>query len=382
MIHEVVPPELDMYTFEISDRYFSEEEKAVFRDFLEYSGIDEGVWDVFACLFKAKVRRTIPLLLRAYDHYELAGAAIIIKCSRYGRALYDLRLMARFLDFLAIPFYLWIKFGCCMDMMSNPGFVRDPEKSDVIHAAMARYLKSHSWMTMINDYTDKAFLYPDAIIMPALPQALVDTSQMKVINDYTAGHKNIKRKFNIFRNNGGEFHLISNMLDKNDIGQVRKCFISTAEKSIFYLPYEDLYLNAALTTSTTPINNVYYFIARLNGEFIGYQAALKTGNCLNALHGAFDRERSTTYHAYALLFVEMVRFAIEHNLKSIDIGAVLNITKQRMVNHTKPMSYYMMSKNPFVQRIFSIIAKYSKIQGEEQLRFYKEDSSGKMNPDG
>ena len=48
--------------------------------------------------------------------------------------------------------------------------------------------------------------------------------------------------------------------EEKDIASLRKCFISTSEKSIIYLPYQDLYLNSALATSKTKIDNVYYFI--------------------------------------------------------------------------------------------------------------------------
>jgi hypothetical protein len=368
-----------MYTFELTEQFIPEKEREIFRDFLQFYGIDEGVWKIFECLFKSKTRGTVPLLLRVYENYDLAGVAIILRCSRYGSSLYDNKLMAGFCDLLHIPFYLWIKFGCCMDMMSNPGFVRDPSKSNLIYSVIADYLKKNSWMTMINDYTTNSDLYPDAVTLPALPHALIDTSRMNDIGDYLERHKNIRRKYQIFKKNGGTFHYIQNVLEPQDVETVRRCFISTAEKSIFYLPYEDLYLNSALLTSSTPINNVIYFIARLNGEFIGYQAAIKTGKYLNALHGAFDRNRPTTYHAYDLLFVEMTHYAIEHALELIDVGAVLNITKQRMVNCTRSMSYFMLSSKPIIQWIFYMITKHSKIQGREQMRFYEEGKTAGDN---
>lgn len=367
-----------MYTFEITEQFIPVQERVVFRDFLHFFRIDEGVWKIFECLFNAKTKGTVPLLLRVYENSDLEGAAVIIRCSRYGRSLYDNKLMADFCDLLHIPTYLWIKFGCCMDMMSNPGFVRDPAKSSLIYSAVADYLGKRSWMTMITDYTTNSDLYPNAVALPALPHALIDTSTMNEIGDYVNLHKNIRRKYQIFKSNGGTFQTIHNVLEVKDIETVKKCFISTAEKSVFYLPYEDLYLNSALLTCSTPINNVVYFIARLNGEFIGYQAALKTGECLNALHGAFDRNRPTTYHAYDLLFVEMTQYAIEHNLKLIDVGAVLNTTKQRMVNCTRPMSYFMLSKKPIIGWIFYMITKYSKIQGREQMRFHDENIEKKI----
>jgi len=49
-----------------------------------------------------------------------------------------------------------------MDMMSNPGFVRDPEKSNDIHSAMALFLKTNSFLTIIYDYSDKINLYPNS----------------------------------------------------------------------------------------------------------------------------------------------------------------------------------------------------------------------------
>jgi len=368
-----------MYTFELTEQFIPAEERAVFRDFLHFYGIDEGVWKIFECLFNAKTGGTVPLMLRVYENSDLEGAAIIIRCSRYGSSLYDNNLMAGFCDLLHIPFYLWIKFGCCMDMMSNPGFVRDPAKSDQIYRAIADYLGKHSWMTMINDYTTNSFLYPNAVTLPALPHALIDTSLMTGIGDYVNRHKNIRRKYQIFKKNGGTFQIAHNALEPHNIETVRQCFISTAKKSVFYLPYEDLYLNSALLTSSTSIYNVIYFIAILNGEFIGYQSALKTGDFLNALHGAFNRDLPTTYHAYDLLFVEMTQYAIEHNLRLIDLGAVLNTTKQRMVNCTRPMSYFMLSRNSIIRRIFYMITKHSKIQGAEQMRFYEEDKAEKGN---
>jgi len=368
-----------MYSIELTEQFISEKERAVFRDFLHFYGIDEGVWKIFECLFNSKTKGTVPLLLRVYENTDLAGAAIILRCSRYGSSLYDNKLMAYLCNLLHIPFYLWIKFGCCMDMMSNPGFVRDPAKSDLIYSAIADFLGKHSWMTMINDYTTNSDLYPNAVLLPALPHALIETSTMTETGDYVNLHKNIKRKYQIFKKNGGTFHFIHNVLEPQDIEMVRRCFISTAEKSVLYLPYEDLYLNSAILTSSTPINNVIYFIARLNGEFIGYQAAIKTGDCLNALHGAFDRNRPTTYHAYDLLFVEMTQYAIKHGLRLIDVGAVLNTTKQRMVNCTRSMSYFILSKKPIIRWIFYMIAKHSKIQGREQMRFYEEDKAEKSN---
>ena len=134
-----------MYTFELSDKFLSREEKAIFKNSLDYYHVDDGIWEVFTCLFKSRVKGTIPLLLKVYDDSKLCGACILIKCSKYGRSLFNNKFLSGIIDLAGIPFYLWIKFGCCMDMMSNPGFVRDPEKSNDIHFCYGAIFKNEQF---------------------------------------------------------------------------------------------------------------------------------------------------------------------------------------------------------------------------------------------
>jgi hypothetical protein len=94
-----------------------------------------------------------------------------------------------------------------------------------------------------------------------------------------------------------------------------------------------------------------------------------TGHYLNALHGAFDRSRKTTHHAYDLLFLKMVEYAMEDGVKIIDFGAVLNFTKQKMVNKTVDLSYYLSGRNSFIQWIFTFLLKFTRIQSNKQLKF-------------
>jgi hypothetical protein len=357
------------YTFELSDEFLSESEIQVFNDFILHEKLDNNIWDIFKSLFLSSVRGTNPLLLRVYSNSNLCGAVVLIKCSQYGKALFKNNILAKTMDLIGIPFYLWIKFGCCMDMMSNPGFVKNVDEKEEIYAAVAGFLKSKSILTIINDYSYNSRIYPNASILPALPHAIIELSDYNTTLDYLKEHKNIKRKLNGFRNKGGSFEVVRLKLNQQEIGHLKNCFLSTAERSVFYLPYQDLYLNSAINTSQTEMNEVYYFIAKMNGEFLGYQAAIKTGNHLNTLHGAFDRTRKSNYHAYDLLFVQMVEFAIDQNLNTIDYGAVVSVTKQRMVNRTVEMSYYLLSKYKIVQWVFNYFLKITKVQGKEQMVF-------------
>lgn len=358
-----------MYTFELSDKFLTKEETRIFQDYLIYKGLDHNIWEVFSCFFKSGVKTTKPLLLKAYKGESLYGVIILAECKQYGRSLFKNKFLSGFINIINIPFFLWIKFGCCMDMMSNPGFVKDPDKSDEVFKAMLSYLKENSLLTFINDYTENAELYGSASILPALPHALIDCSSMATIEDYTKKHKNIKRKIRVFKNKLGKYINVESQLNEEQLISLKKCFLSTAENSVFYLPYQELYLNAALITSSTKLENVYYFIATIDDEIIGYQAALITGQHLNALHGAFDRNRKTTYHAYDILFVKMTEFAIEKGLKTVDFGAVINYTKQKMINESKDMSYFIYSKYYFVQKAFNFLLKFTKIQGAQQMKF-------------
>ena len=87
-----------------------------------------------------------------------------------------------------------------MDMMSNPGFFKDPEKANGVNGALIAYLKEHSLLTIINDYTENTELYKKASVLPALPHALIETTSMITISDYMKDYKNIKRKMRVFKN--------------------------------------------------------------------------------------------------------------------------------------------------------------------------------------
>ncbi|MBN2481342.1 MAG: GNAT family N-acetyltransferase [Bacteroidales bacterium] len=363
-----------MFGFTLSDKFLSKDEQKVFEEHIKLINLDKGVWEVFACLFRSKVKNARPLLLRIFKRDELAGAIIITKCTGYGNALFSNKILSGFINLLKIPYYQWIKFGCCMDMMSNPGFVKNPEESNEILRAAIQFLRKKSLLLIVTDYTTNSGLYENASVLPALPHALIDCSKMVSIQDYLKDYKNLKRKMNVFKIKGGEYISVERQLNEEQLIYLKKCFLSTSQKSVFYLPYQDLYLSSAITTSKTNIENVHYFIALMDGQFIGYQAALKAGSHLNALHGAFDRDRKTTYHAYDILFVKMTEFAIENGLKTIDFGAVLNFTKQKMVNMKIEMSYFLLSRYKSFQLFFNMLLKITKVQSKHQLRFRDDDT--------
>ncbi len=357
------------FTFQLRDRFLTEDEQEIFDSHVKILQLEENIWEVFEVLFQSETSSTRPLLLMVYQGDELVGVSILIECKKYGMALFSNKHLAAFLNAFRIPCYLWIKFSCCMDMMSNMGFVKDPEQADEIFGAMIEYIKRKFLLSVITDYVENSSSYDRASVLPALPHALIDTSGMSDIEDYLKTHKNIKKKIRRLQNKGGVFEVVKTPMDSNYISSIESCFVATAEKSVFYLPYQDLYLQSALKVSKSPLRQVYYFVVKIHGEIIGYQAAILSGKYLNALHGAFDRNRSTNHHAYDVLFVKMTEFALEHQVELVDFGAVLNATKQRMVNQTRDMSYFVMSKYAIIQRAFNLLLKNTRIQSKEQLQF-------------
>jgi hypothetical protein len=357
------------YTFDFSTRFLSPEETSLFSSYLNTMHLDAHIWNIFAGLFRSATKATQPYMLRAYENTHLCGAAILIKCTQYGRALFDNPWLIKIFDLTHFPFYMWLKYGCCMDMLSNPGFAVEPEKAGEIFSAMADYLRQRTLLTVITDYCEKASLYPHAGILPFMPHGLVATSGMRSLQDFTGAHKNIKKRLNSFKNNGGDIDILHGAVDEPTLAAMKRCFMATAGKSSVYLPYQDLYLQSALAISTLPADYVYHFIARKDGELLGYQAAIKTGSRLNALHGAFDRERETNYYAYDNLIVKMTEFAIQEGLESVDFGSILNITKQRLMNQSIAMSYYLFSKYALAQWLLVRFFKFTKSQGKEQMKF-------------
>lgn len=91
-------------------------------------------------------------------------------------------------------------------------------------------------LTIITDYTNNASLFQNSSILPALPHALIDCSEMSSLEDYLGNYKNIKRKIKTFRNKGGEYLRVEGKLSEQQLLALRRCFISTAENSVFYLP--------------------------------------------------------------------------------------------------------------------------------------------------
>ena len=78
-----------MYTYELTDKFLTKKEIAIFKDYLSSQGLDENIWEVFSSLFNSGIKNTKPLLLKAFKEGSLYGVIIIVECKRYGKSLFN-----------------------------------------------------------------------------------------------------------------------------------------------------------------------------------------------------------------------------------------------------------------------------------------------------
>ena len=355
--------------FTLTNQFFEEYEQLAFLPYLVELGLDERIWSIFRILWKCNDCYNRPIILRAYEDESLVGAIILLKCQNYGRSLFRNSMLWRGTDILRIPVYLWLRLGCGMDLISNPGFFISRINEAEIITGMMAYLNKSQLVTLVNDYSANRNLYKESNELGALPHAIITTGNFIDLNDYIAQFKNLKRKIRAFKNKGGSIEVFFDQLPITYLDAMKKCFDSTCKTSRFHLPYQRLYNQLAIACGKTAVEKICYFIALMNGKLVGYQATLVSGNHLITLHGAFDRNLKSTYHAYEALICKMVNFSIKQRLIQIDLGAVINHTKKRMINKSIPMSYFLMSKYSWLRRAFNLLISFSNIQSQSQLQF-------------
>lgn len=70
----------------------------------------------------------------------------------------------------------------------------------------------------------------------------------------------------------------------------------------------------------------------------------------------FRKYRESNFYAYDYIFVKMIEFAIQRRLKTVDFGAVINVTKQKMVNRTRDLSCFLLRKYILVRWLFNLLS--------------------------
>ena len=234
---------------------------------------------------------------------------------------------------------------------------------------MLNHLVQQSYGVILTDSQDPSARLSDGREFPYVSDGVIDLSAIASAEDYIAQHRNIKRKIKGFINKGGTIETQHGPLDTPAIAAVSRCIDATAAKSLIYSPFQDIFPQAVRETCRLDSTNLVHFIARMRGEFLGYHTFLKTGDGLRMLHGAFDRTRDTTFHAYENLIIETVRYATARKLAKVYFGPIMNETKRRMMNTSRKSVMFFYSDKPVIKTLIPLLLPYSRFQRRELLAF-------------
>jgi hypothetical protein len=358
-----------VYTFTLTDEMLSETERDRFAVYLEEQGLDDAVWDVYACFLDTENRMTKPRVLRAFRDNELVAVAFLARCRAWAGSVFKPKALAAAFDLVGIPAYMWIRVGYGAEVLANPGFFATDAPREEIAATMLRYLHRKSYGLIVIDHEDQAHLHTRVKGYPYVCDGSVHINGMVKVQDYVAEHGSIKRKIKAFENKGGTIDRVHGAIDDALFENIRHCLESTVERSVIYSPWQDNAAAMAVRTCRAESDRFVHFIARMNGDLLGYHSFVQTGNGLRMLHGAFDRTRRTTHHSYENLIIHTVGYAIDNGLESVHFGPVLNVTKQRMMNRFGKTRLYFYSNNPVIRFFFRLIFPYSRMQSGKLLAF-------------
>jgi hypothetical protein len=360
-----------MFSSSLNEEMLSAGERERFKPFLAAEGLDDGIWEVFACFMKVSTRATRPRVLRVYKDGTLAGAAFVSYSRGYGRSLFRSPLLRVPVDLMGMPSYIWFRVGFGPEVAANPGFVAPEFDRDEVVRAMIAHLRKNAWGVMITDFAVNRHLHGTATAFPYVSDGMVDVSGMSSARDYVGQHRNIVRKIKHFVNKGGTIEVIHGRLDEELVGVVRRCLASTVKRSVIFSPLQDTFSESALETCRCASDRFVHFVARMNGVVLGYHTFVRTGTGLRMLHGAFDREQHTTHHSYENLIIDSVRYAIENGLRTVHFGPVLNETKRRMIGCTEKALLLFHSRFWPVRTFFPVVFRFSRMQSRELLAFSK-----------
>jgi hypothetical protein len=353
------------WTFDIGQSPIGVDEQAVFAADLEHLGLDEGVWDILNGSLHVYSAASRPMVVRAYDGSSLIGLAVFIECKKAGLSFFDPPL-STLMDLPGMPMFVWIRYGTAVDQCANPGFVAEGVDRSNFVAATIRALQRTYLSGSLTEYSDAPAL-PDAVRSPFIDFGVVDVTDMASLDDYLQRGKNLRRKVKKFHNKGGEVEVIEGSIPPD----TRRDAISAFRTMSFIIrtPFQDIYPSMAERAMSLESSSTVHFVARIDGNVVGYQSFCRSGNALHCLSGAFDRNRKSTYHAYENIIIESIRYSLDRRLDRIDYGPILNETKAKMMTAFQPCEIRTYARYRPFARIMPVIIRNSKIAPERVNRY-------------
>jgi hypothetical protein len=355
--------------FVVSTEKLLPEEMRLFSSQLQTYKVDSAIWDIYNSFLQSSSPVSKPRILRAYNGQNLAGALFYIVCSGTGKSLFKNSFLASMVDALKIPIHVWIRQGICADIMSNHGFVADGYEQEPIIPSMLGYLLRISPCLVVTDLAENAYLHKGARRFPYTKEGAINLEGMNKIDDYLSDHSNLRRKLKKFVKDGGTIEIHVGDFDKDTLEIVRKCVLATMEKSVIRTPFQDHFPAIILQSCCLKSDRIISFIARMNGQFLGYHTFIQTGSGLRLIHGAFDRTLETTQHSYENIMTAAADYAIKQGLEIVHFGPIMNETKNRLMNKAFDTNVYLYCNNPLLKITLPYLYSRSRMQSKEFLEF-------------
>lgn len=360
---------LEMYTLELGSVGLSPEEKEIFSDSLREYGLDPCIWDLYARSLQVISKHSTPQIVRIYNEEKLCAHFYMVRCRNYGISITSSSLIKFLISLPRIPIYSWIRASIAAETNANPGFFTTYGKQRMEIPDLIRLLKKKYFMLFIHDHLDKREWYPNSLEIPYSDLGNIELSGYSGIQDYLSEHGNLKRKLRKYDREGGRVEILKGSLNAEAQSMVKHCILASSRRSIFSLPYQDIYPEMCRKSTEIDHPRFFHFICRSDEHFFGYHSFVRFNTHLRCMHGAFNRDLPTTYHAYENMIYRVVEYAIENRLQSIYFGPVLNETKRRMMNQFIPTCLYTYSKYPGMLKVFAPLLKKARMSNK-QIRSY------------
>ena len=358
-----------MYTIDLSSVPLTPAEKAAFAPHLHELGLDDNIWVIYEKFLQVTSKYSEPLIVRILKAGKTFACLFLIECRDYGQTLSKLKVVSKITRMLSIPVYLWMKAGIAAEICANPLFINKNIGSSDETGEILDLLRKRFLLLIIHDLAENARLHPASAVMPYPDEGVIDTGEYTSVNDYLAVHHNLKKKLRVYQKVGGRVDIVKGRLDEDLIRKVKECVVSTAERSVFKLPYQNDYPDMCTGSAIIDNMNVIHFLCRSDEEFYGYHSFIVFKNQIRCLNGAFNRNLKTTYHSYENMIYRVVEYAIENKIQTVYFGPTLNETKKRMMNRFIPTRLYFSSKVPLLPKIFAPILRKSRLGTSEMLEF-------------
>lgn len=357
------------YTLNLSSVPLTPNEKPMFHSHLTELGLDKNIWDVYEKFLQATSVYTKPLIARVKKDKETFACMFLVECWDYGSTLSKLKIVQYLARKLSIPVIVWMKAGIAAEIFASPVFINKSvgNNQELIH--ILNLIRKKFFILFIHDFADNAFLHPKSIVMPYTDEGIIDTSGYSTIHDYLSNHRNLKKKLKSYQKVGGRIDVIKGRIYEPLVKKIKECVISTGEKSIFKLPYQNDYPDMCAGSASIDNENVIHFFCRSDEEFYGYHSFIMFKNQIRCLNGAFNRNLSTTHHAYENMIYRVVEYSIENKIQTVYFGPVLNETKKRMMNSFIQTKLYVSSNLPFILKMFAPVLRMSRLNAKGLLKF-------------